>query len=153
MASTPALTPAVAATVEDACLCLATQRAARAVGRRYDAALRPTGLSNWQFALLMMLVRDRAPTISEVAHDLGTDRTTITANLKPLERRALLAIEADAEDRRVRRLVLTDGGRSLLTQALPLWQKAQAACSQQLSKTDLAAFRTGVAVLTASAAA
>src|SRR3954467_4905415 len=72
MARTPALTPALAATIEEACLCLSTQRAARTIGRRYDAALRPTGLSNWQFGLLMMLVRDEAPTIGELAQDLAT---------------------------------------------------------------------------------
>jgi DNA-binding MarR family transcriptional regulator len=149
MAKIPVLTPAVAATIEEACLCLSTQRAARVIGRRYDAALRPTGLSNWQFGLLMMLVRDEAPTISELAHDLATDRTTITANLKPLERRGLLVIQADTEDRRVRRIVLTNEGRAVLTEALPLWEKAQAACIEQLGKVDRNAFRAAVSALSA----
>jgi DNA-binding MarR family transcriptional regulator len=149
MAKIPALTPAVAATIEEACLCLSTQRAARVIGRRYDAALRPTGLSNWQFGLLMMFVRDEAPTISELAHDLATDRTTITANLKPLERRGLLEIQADTEDRRVRRIVLTNEGRAVLTEALPLWEKAQAACTEQLGKIDQNAFRAAVSALSA----
>jgi DNA-binding MarR family transcriptional regulator len=149
MARTPALTPALAATIEEACLCLSTQRAARTIGRRYDAALRPTGLSNWQFGLLMMLVRDEAPTIGELAQDLATDRTTITANLKPLDRRGLLAVRADAQDRRVRRIVLTDEGRALLTEAIPLWETAQAACTAQLGSVDQNAFRAAVAALSA----
>lgn len=149
MAGTPVLTSALAATIEEACLCLSTQRAARTIGRRYDAALRSTGLSNWQFGLLMMLVRDEAPTISELAHDLATDRTTITANLKPLTRRGLLVVEADAEDRRARRILLTDEGRALLTEAIPLWEKAQAACTEQLSSVDQSAFRAAVAALSA----
>ncbi|WP_336492534.1 MarR family winged helix-turn-helix transcriptional regulator [Methylobacterium nigriterrae] len=147
VAGTPVLTPAVAAAVEQACLSFAAQKAARAIGRRYDAALRLTGLSNWQFTLLMMLVRDEAPTISALAHDLATDRTTVTANLKPLERRGLLAIQADAEDRRVRRIVLTDEGRALLTEAYSLWEEAQAACAEQLGKVNQNAFRAAVTAL------
>ncbi|WP_336488370.1 MarR family winged helix-turn-helix transcriptional regulator [Methylobacterium nigriterrae] len=141
------LTSNTAAAVEEACLCLGAQRIARAVGRQYDAALRPVRLSNWQFTLLMMLVRDDPLTISALAHALAMDRTTVTANLKPLERRGLLMVEVDAEDRRVRRVVLTDAGRMLLTEALPLWQKAQAACTRTLGDTGRAALRTAMAAL------
>lgn len=141
------LTPTVAASVERACLNLAAQKAARAIGRRYDAALRPTGLSNWQFTLLMMLVRDEALTISALAQHLATDRTTITANLKPLERRGLLGVETDADDRRVRRIVLTEAGSALLSEAYPLWEAAQAACAEQLGTLDLAGFRAAAGAL------
>ncbi|GEP08097.1 MarR family winged helix-turn-helix transcriptional regulator [Methylobacterium oxalidis] len=149
MTGTPVLTATVAAAVEQACLNFAAQKAARAIGRRYDAALRPTGLSNWQFTLLMMLVRDEAPTISALAQDLAVDRTTLTANLKPLERRGLLAIQADAEDRRVRRIVMTEDGRALLTEAYPLWEKAQAACAEQLGEIDYNTFRAAATALSA----
>ncbi|KAA0121925.1 MarR family transcriptional regulator [Methylobacterium sp. P1-11] len=141
------LTPTIAAAVEQTCFSFAAQRAARAIGRRYDAALRPTGLSNWQFTLLMMLIRDEAPTIGALAHDLASDRTTITANLKPLERRGLLAIQPDAEDRRIRRVVPTDEGRALLARAYPLWENAQAACAGQLGKVGQKAFRSAVDAL------
>lgn len=131
-----ALTPDTARAIDRTCLCLNVQRAARAIGRQYDAALRPVGLSNWQFTLLMMLTRKEPPTISTLAHDLAMDRTTVTANLKPLERRGLLAIEVDARGRRVRRAVLTGTGRALLNDALPLWQAAQAACSERLGEDE-----------------
>lgn len=147
MAGTPDLTPTVAAAVERACFSFAAQRAARAIGRRYDAALRPTGLSNWQFTMLMMLMRDEAPTIGALAHHLATDRTTVTANLKPLERRGLLMVQAGEEDRRIRRIALTDGGRALLAEAYPLWQKAQAACAEQLGKVEQDAFHAAAAAL------
>jgi len=74
--------------VRDTCLCLHLQRAARAVARRFDEALRPLGLTSGQFSLLMSLNRPQPPTIGHVAGVLAMDRTTLTANLKPLVRRS-----------------------------------------------------------------
>src|SRR5262249_730604 len=92
--------------VRDTCLCLHLQRAARAVARRFDAALRPLGLTNGQFSLLMSLNRPDPPSIGSVSVLLARDRTTLTANLKPLERRGLVQVTADAADKRTRRLTL-----------------------------------------------
>src|SRR5437660_11372104 len=80
----------VTITVRDTCLCLHLQRAARAIARRFDEALRPLGLTNGQFSLLMSLNRPEPPTIGAVAALLAMDRTTLTAALKPLERRGLV---------------------------------------------------------------
>ena len=112
--------------VRDSCMCLHAQRAARALARRYDEALRPYGLTSGQFSLLMSLNRPAPPSIGEVSTLLAMDRTTLTANLKPLERRGLLATAVDAADKRSRRLVLTASGRALLIAALPAWRKTQA---------------------------
>ena len=93
--------------VRDTCLCLHLQRAARAVARRFDELMRPAGLTSGQFSLLMSLNRPEPPTMRAVAELLAMDRTTLTANLKPLERRSLVRIKIDQDDRRSRRLVLT----------------------------------------------
>ncbi|HUI18246.1 MAG TPA: MarR family winged helix-turn-helix transcriptional regulator [Alphaproteobacteria bacterium] len=121
--------PAFAVThkVRDNCLCLHLQRAARAVGRRFDAALRPLGLTNGQFSLLMSLNRPVAPSIGSVAALLAMDRTTLTANLKPLERRGLVEVTVDAADKRGRRLSLTRAGQALLARAVPVWKRTHAA--------------------------
>lgn len=113
--------------VRDACLCLHLQRAARAVSRRFDAALRPLGLTNGQFSLLMSLNRREPPTIGSVSALLAMDRTTLTADLKPLLRRGLVSVSADDKDRRSRRLSLTGEGRALLAAALPVWREMHAA--------------------------
>lgn len=113
--------------VRDTCLCLHVQRAARAVARRYDEALRPVQLTNGQFSLLMSLNRPEPPSIGEVAALLAMDRTTLTANLKPLARRGLVAVTIDAADKRSRRMALTPAGHALLVAAVPLWKQAQAA--------------------------
>lgn len=108
--------------VRDRCLCLHVQRAARALARRFDAALRPFGLTNGQFSLLMALNRPEPPRIGEVAPVLAMDRTTLTAALKPLARRGLVEAATDPADRRERRLRLTDAGAALLARALPAWR-------------------------------
>lgn len=113
--------------VRDSCLCLHLQRAARAVGRRFDAALRPLGLTNGQFSLLMSLNRPEPPPLGSVAALLAMDRTTLTANLKPLERRGLVAIDADPADRRRHRLRLTAAGRAVLADAVPVWRETHEA--------------------------
>src|SRR6516225_10279835 len=86
--------------VRQDCLCLRVQRASRGIGRMFDDAFRPFGLNNFQFSLLMMLNRPSPPTIGGLAESLAMDRTTITANLKPLERRGLLTVRRDDKDSR-----------------------------------------------------
>ena len=108
--------------VRDRCLCFRTQRAARALARRFDAAFRPFGLTNGQFSLLMSLNRPVPPPMGEIAEFLAMDRTTLTAALKPLARRGLVEARPDPKDARARRLRLTDAGRALLARALPVWR-------------------------------
>lgn len=118
--------------VRDRCLCLHLQRAARVTARLFDDAFRPFGITNGQFSLLMALNRPKPPRISEVAPLLAMDRTTLTASLKPLERRGLIAIMVDNKDRRIRRLALTDAGRDLLVRAVPVWRATHAALDQMI---------------------
>ena len=114
----------IAATVEvhDTCLCFRAQKAARSMARRFDAALRPHGLTSGQFSLLNAANREDPATMSEIAALLGTDRTTLTAAVKPLARRGLVSVETGADDRRNRRIDLTDQGRALLARATPVWR-------------------------------
>ena len=123
--------------VRDRCLCLAAQRAGRALARRFDAALRPFGLTNGQFSLLMSLNRPQAPTMGEVAATLAMDRTTLTAALKPLIRRGLAQAAPDPQDRRGRRLGLTEDGRALLARALPAWSATHDAVDAELAEAGL----------------
>jgi DNA-binding MarR family transcriptional regulator len=112
--------------VRNSCLCLHLQRAARALARRFDAALRPVGLTSGQFSLLMSLNRAEPPTMRQVSALLAMDRTTLTANLKPLERRELVTVTVDPADRRARRMRLTPAGRTALAAAVPIWATTHA---------------------------
>lgn len=118
--------------VRDCCLCLHVQRAARALARRFDEALRPFGLTNGQFSLLMSLNRPEPPPMGPVASLLAMDRTTLTAALKPLQRRGLVEIHPDPSDRRSRVLKLTREGRTLLATAVPVWQETHDKVEQNL---------------------
>jgi DNA-binding MarR family transcriptional regulator len=119
--------------VRDTCLCLHVHRAARTLARRFDEVMRPHDLTNGQFSLLMSLNRPEPPSIGSVASLLAMDRTTLTANLKPLERRGLLKVSVDKEDRRSRRLALTSSGRALLAKAYPVWRETHTATERQLA--------------------
>ena len=112
--------------VRDICLCLHLQRAARALARRFDAALRPLGLTSGQFSLLMSLNRPDPASIGNVSALLAMDRTTLTANLKPRERRGLVRVSINDFDKRTRRLVLMPAGQDLLVVALPIWRQTHA---------------------------
>ena len=122
--------------VRDTCLCLHVQRAARALARAFDEALRPVGLTHGQFSLLMSLNRPAPPSMGSVAALLAMDRTTLTANLKPLERRGLVRVTLDPEDKRGRRLILTAAGRALLVAALPAWKRTHAAIERSLARSN-----------------
>ncbi len=107
-----------------ACLCFNLRKAARAVTQLYDAALEPAGLRATQFSLLAVLDGRDAVTITDLARAMVMDRTTLTRNLRPLEKQGLVAI-APGDDRRTREVSLTRRGRQTLTRATPRWRHAQ----------------------------
>lgn len=84
----------------------------------------------------MSLNRPQPPTIGDVAPLLAMDRTTLTANLKPLERNGLVTIAVDKKDRRHRRLSLTQAGIDLLIAAAPIWKKTHAEIEAPLKNAD-----------------
>lgn len=133
--------------VRDRCLCLAAQSAARSLARRFDVALRTVGLTNGQFSLLMSLNRPKPAPVGAVAAVLAMDRTTLTANVKPLARRGLVRIAPDPEDGRGRLLSLTSEGEALLARAVPIWFEAHAKAEALLAGADAGALREGLRAL------
>ena len=133
--------------VRDTCLCLHVQRAARALARRFDIALRPAGLTNGQFSLLMSLNRPSPPGMGSVASLLAMDRTTLTAALKPLERRGLVEIIPDPTDRRSRLMKLTPAGKAVLSSAVPIWESTHKAIEDLLTDTGPDRFRNSLRAL------
>jgi DNA-binding MarR family transcriptional regulator len=112
------------------------QRAARALARRFDDVLRPFGLTNGQFSLLISLNRPEPPSMGPVASLLAMDRTTLTAALKPLERRGLVKVSQDPSDRRSRILRLTGKGQNLLARAVPVWERTHLEVEQLIPDGD-----------------
>jgi DNA-binding MarR family transcriptional regulator len=133
--------------IRDHCLCLHVQRAARALARRFDEVLRPVGITHGQFSLLNALNRPQPASMTSVATLLAMDRTTLTANLKVLERKGLARVAVDKEDKRSRRLSLTPAGKVLLATAVPIWKREHAAIERMLDKPGPDLLRAGLVSL------
>ncbi len=116
------LAPALAH-VSDTCVCFHLRRTARTITQFYDRMLSPTGLKPTQFTLLTVIRRTGGLPFTSLAEVLGMDRTTLTRNLRPLQRDGLVRIESGA-DRRVRLVRLTRAGERKQEQAEPLWAQA-----------------------------
>ena len=125
--------------IRDQCLCFATQRAARRLARRFDRLFAPLGLTNGQFSMLIALSGQWRPRLGELADFLGMDSTTMTAAIKPLEKRGLVALQVDEADARVRRPRLTEEGHAVVAKAVPLWREEHAKVQAELVGQDAAA--------------
>ena len=136
MSKQPAVPFETTLRVRDTCLCLHTQRAGRALARRFDKGFRPLGLTSGQFSLLMALNRPEPPAMAAVAVLLAMDRTTLTAALKPLERRGLVEVTTGSRDKRSRLLTLTPAGLTLLAAAMPVWERTHAEAEEGLEQLD-----------------
>jgi DNA-binding MarR family transcriptional regulator len=133
--------------VRDTCLCLHVQRAARTLARRFDEVFRPLDLTHGQFSLLMSLNRQEPPNMGSVAALLAMDRTTLTAALKPLERRGLVKASIDKKDKRSRRLTITAAGRMHLAKAFPLWMRTHAEIDRLIPHGSPGELRTALRAL------
>ena len=106
------------------CACFNLRKAARVITQHFDEILKPSGLLTTQFTILMAVAMAKSGTINQLAEILVVDRTTLTRNLKPLEREGLLKSEP-GQDQRTRVISLTSNGETALAKALPLWEQAQ----------------------------
>jgi DNA-binding MarR family transcriptional regulator len=124
---------AIAHQVPMTCMGLHVRRASRIMTQRYDAAFRSVGLAPTQFTLLVAIHLLEPVAITQLAQELFTDQTTITRNIKLLERRGLVAIKP-GDDRRIKLASLTAEGQAVLEQALPLWEQVQTEVKQHFGE-------------------
>ncbi|MCZ6550054.1 MAG: MarR family winged helix-turn-helix transcriptional regulator [candidate division NC10 bacterium] len=115
------------------CACFNVRKAARAITQLYDDVLRPSGLRVTQFSILAVTRRLGSVTVTRLAEETVTDRTTLTRNLKVLSQQKLVRI-VPGDDRREREVSLTDRGRAALAQAYPMWKDVQAQVAQRLGR-------------------
>ena len=120
------------------CACLNLRKAARAVSSLYDDTLRPTQLRATQFALLSIAKALGSVTVTQLAEAAVMDRTTLTRNLRLLEKRGLVRV-VEGADRRVRNVTLTARGHDVWAKAVPLWREAQAQMTSGLGEERLRA--------------
>lgn len=140
-----------AAVMASDCLCFRARRVSRALTRLYDEALRPLGIQATQLTVLNAIAMMSSPpaakggqhggTIGSVAEVLGMDSTTLSRNVRPLEKDGLVRIDRSSADRRVRLLRLTADGERLIAEALPMWKKAHGRVVHALGADAAAALR------------
>jgi len=110
-------------TVYHVCNNASLRKAARRLGKLYDAVLEPSGLKATQFNLLTQIHALGQPTMAGLADSLLMDLSAMRRSLGPLIRDGLVLLRLDAEDRRVKRVVLTAAGVAKFKQAMQLWRK------------------------------
>lgn len=114
------------------CMVSNSRMAARAITRRYDAYVRPFGITATQLSLMGAIRMIPGATVSELAEKRGFERTTLTRNLDRLEEMGLVA-SARPKRGNARIAHVTKQGEALLEQLLPLWRQAQAELRDTLS--------------------
>jgi DNA-binding MarR family transcriptional regulator len=102
------------------CCCFNMRKVSRAITQLYD------GVISTQFTLLIALDSTKAKTLTEIADSLVMDRTTLTRNLKPLEKLGFIST-IQPLDKRSKGYVLTASGKEAVERAIPLWQDSQRA--------------------------
>lgn len=110
--------------INDQCSCFNLRKISRAVTQYYDRCLELAGIRATQFTLLIELAEVSGKTLTEMAEGLVMDRTTLTRNLKPLERMGFIT-GVKLTDRRSKAYTLTEKGREVIAKGIPLWQQAQ----------------------------
>lgn len=115
------------------CMGMHVRRASRILTQVYDSALRPTGLVINQFTLLVSIHLFEPLPITRLAEELFADQTTVTRNIKLLEKQGLVAI-TPGEDRRIKLVSLTAEGQTVLAEAMPLWEQVQADLRQRFGE-------------------
>ena len=123
MTPTPHL-PDVPNLVLQECACATLRKTSRTITRLYDEALKPSGLLATQYMVLVAIQKEHPVTIGQLAEIMVMDRTTLTRNLKPLEKSGLI-VNGKGEDQRTHVVSLTLKGKTAVEKAFPMWRKAQ----------------------------
>jgi DNA-binding MarR family transcriptional regulator len=132
------------------CTCFNLRKAARSVTGLFEGIMRSTGLRSTQFSLLIATSLADSVTVTRLADMLGIDRTTLTRDLKPLEKRGMVKT-VPGRDQRTRIITLTERGHETLAKAFPLWEKAQSRMVKGLGQKRWQNFSADLAAVAAMA--
>lgn len=117
------------------CVVYNMRRTSRAITQLYEEFLKPSGLLPTQFTLLAAIKVMGPVQMSKIADELILDRSTLTRNIRLLEKEGYLSIISIKEDQRIREINITSVGLKKLKQATPYWQKAQDLIKDMLSNS------------------
>jgi DNA-binding MarR family transcriptional regulator len=138
----------LAQSVLDRCLCKRTRAAARAITRFYDDEMRATGLRTSQVEVLATIAAKEELSIGALSLELGMDRTTLTRNIRPLEKQGLIRTTVQGRTRLVR---MTDAGVAALGAAVEHWERAQGQMERSLGHEGIHSIRRAAAAIAGAA--
>lgn len=122
------------------CTCFKLRKLTRTMSRLYDQHMAAVGLKTTQYSVLTNVAKEALP-VAELAERLGTERTTLTRNLKPLIEAQWVTLEAGADSRQ-RIVTITDAGRAKVKQAYVAWRAAQSALEDLLGTAAVRTLHT-----------
>jgi DNA-binding MarR family transcriptional regulator len=128
--------------VPSICINAAIRRASRRLGQLYDEAFAPCGLRATQYSLLVQIERGKKPTMRVLADMLVMDLSALGHTLKPLERDGLIELMQDPDDRRSRRVQLTQAGTAKLKAARARWKKVNESFDSTFGPAEAASLRS-----------
>ncbi len=129
------------------CACFNLRKATRVITQLYDRSMQPEGLRGTQFSILVALSVAGPQTVTKLSEQLVMDRTTLTRNLRPLEKQGIIKL-VRGKDLRVRTVILTSKGLKTLVKALPLWEKAQSQVIHKLGRKRFISFISDLSEIT-----
>ena len=115
------------------CACFHFRKISRVATQIFEEKMKPTGLRITQVTLLAAVSSLGPIAMNALADPLDIDRTTLTRNLRLLEKQGAIAITA-GRDRRERIVSVTPEGEKALKEAFPLWQAAQSQIVEALGR-------------------
>lgn len=110
--------------------------AARRITAFLDRELADLGLSAAQLGLMAQIAALTDDTLGALAQRSGLEQSTLSRNLRTLEREQLIEITLVETDLRRRAVWLTETGARRLEAAIPVWREAQARLAQVMP-TDI----------------
>lgn len=116
----------------DACPAWNARLAARRISMFIDRELAGLGLTAAQAGLMAQIATIGDDTLGALAQRTGLEQSTLSRNLRTLEREGLIEIAVVETDLRRRAVWLTEAGVRRLQEALPVWRRAQANLAQIL---------------------
>ena len=99
--------------------------------------LEPYGIGSGQHFYLFLLDRSPGITQNEVSRGTDIDKATAAKGLAKLEQQGYIERIADDEDRRIRRLYLTEKGKAIIPRVTEGLMKITEVCSAELTGEEL----------------
>lgn len=130
-----------------ACAGLNSRLAARRITRFLETRMQAADVSVAQFGLLAHIAAAGDDTIGALAERSGLDQSTLSRNLRGLERAGLVEIAVVERDLRRRAVWLTEAGARRLEAAMPAWRRAHAALAAVIGPRDVRKIAAIAAVL------